>query len=99
MASKPAESAEKTESAPRASLSDKDSAKVAKAVAGLGFDEDTTKAATRYATKLVKKQQGLRNTPAPRTGLTAEQAKSVRQSLGIKDPEPKAEKTETADAS
>lgn len=73
------------QSTPRAALSDKDEAKVAKAVKS--FDDETRPHAERYARKLLKVQQGLRSTPAPRTGLSVEQAKAVRVALGIKDPE------------
>lgn len=63
-------------------------AKAAKAMdaklAGLVFkQEKVAVAARRYAVKLVKKQQGLRTSVPPHTGLTEAQAKSVREALGV----------------
>lgn len=53
-------------------------------LAGLVFKQQKVAvAARRYAVKLVKKEQGLRTSIPPHTGLTAAQAKSVREALGL----------------
>lgn len=70
---------------PRSTLDAKSEKAMDAKLSGLVFkSEKVAVAARRYAVKLVKKQQGLRTSIPPHTGLTEAQAESVRKALAPK---------------
>lgn len=69
---------------PRSVLDAKSEKALEKALSGIVYkQEKVAVAARRYAVKLVKKQQGLRSSIPPHTGLTENQAKAIREALGL----------------
>lgn len=79
-----ASSTKKSVVTPRSVLDAKSDKAMDRKLSGLVFkQEKVAVAARRYAVKLVKKQQGLRSSTPPHTGLTAAQAESVRKALGL----------------
>ncbi len=70
---------------PRSALDAKSEKALDAKLSGLVFkSEKVAVAARRYAVKLVKKQQGLRTSIPPHTGLTEAQAETVRKAVAVK---------------